>query len=115
VFVKPVSNNIPFWLSERLTSTPLSPLLWHPQARHGLMAPMELIDAQIHEVKPPVPVDEKYGDEVRLLVGVEICREAMDAAALTFDYAASDIEEQVATYRDRPGMLAGRGSSITWG
>jgi len=96
---------------------------------------MEIIDAQIHEVKPPVPVDPKFGDEVRLLVGVEICREAMDAVgvdaallfapqdymdaavaryperfagALTFDYAAPDIEEQVATYRDRPGMLAGR-------
>ena len=96
---------------------------------------MEIIDAQIHEVKPPVPVDEKYGDAVRLLVGVEICREAMDAVgvdaallfapqeymdaavarypdrfagALTFDYAADDIEDQVANYRKRPGMLAGR-------
>jgi len=49
---------------------------------------MEIIDAQIHEVKPPIPVDAQYGDEVRLLVGVEICREAMDAvgvdAALLF-------------------------------
>jgi predicted TIM-barrel fold metal-dependent hydrolase len=96
---------------------------------------MEIIDAQIHEVKPPIPVDAKYGDEVRLLVGVEICREAMDAVgvdaallfapqdymdaavarypnrfagALTFDYAAEDIEDQVAHYRERPGMLAGR-------
>lgn len=96
---------------------------------------MEIIDAQIHEVKPPVAIDPAYGEDVRLLVGVEICREAMDAVgvdaallfapqaymdaavaryperfagALTFDYAAEDIEEQVATYRSRPGMLAGR-------
>jgi predicted TIM-barrel fold metal-dependent hydrolase len=96
---------------------------------------VEIIDAQIHEVKPPIPVDARYGDDVRLLVGVEICREAMDAVgvdaallfapqeymdaavarypdrfagAFTFDYAAEDIEEQVANYRKRPGMLAGR-------
>lgn len=96
---------------------------------------MEIIDAQIHEVKPPIPVDDKYGEDVRLLVGVEICREAMDAVgvdaallfapqeymdaavarypdrfagALTFNYDAEDIEEQVANYRKRPGMLAGR-------
>jgi hypothetical protein len=31
---------------------------------------MEIIDAQIHDVKPPIPVDEKYGEDVRLLVGV---------------------------------------------
>jgi len=30
------------------------------------------------------------------------------AGALTFDYAAEDIEAQVASYRKRPGMLAGR-------
>jgi predicted TIM-barrel fold metal-dependent hydrolase len=30
------------------------------------------------------------------------------AGALTFDYMADDLEEQVKTYRDRPGMLAGR-------
>jgi predicted TIM-barrel fold metal-dependent hydrolase len=104
---------------------------------------MEIIDAQIHEVRPPLPIDSAYGDDVRLLVGVEICREAMDAVgvdaallfapqaymdaavarypgrfagALTFDYAADDIEEQVATYRSRPGMLAGRnlvGNAVT--
>jgi predicted TIM-barrel fold metal-dependent hydrolase len=96
---------------------------------------MEIIDAQIHEVSPPVKVDASLGEAVRLLVGVEICREAMDAVgvdaallfapqpymdaavarypdrfagALTFDYAAEDLEEQVANYRKRPGMLAGR-------
>jgi len=96
---------------------------------------MEIIDAQIHEPSPPVPLPEAFGPEVRDLVNVEIAREAMDsigvdaalvfarqdymdacvarypgrfAGALTFDYAAPGLEEQVATYRSRPGMLAGR-------
>ncbi|HEU0168814.1 MAG TPA: amidohydrolase family protein [Chloroflexota bacterium] len=96
---------------------------------------MEIVDAQIHEVQPPKPVDPALGKEVALLVGTEIAREAMDcvgvdaalvfasqpymdacvarypdrfAGALTFDYMAEDLEEQVRTYRDRPGMLAGR-------
>jgi hypothetical protein len=30
------------------------------------------------------------------------------AGALTFDYTAEDLDEQVATFRQRPGMLAGR-------
>jgi L-fuconolactonase len=96
---------------------------------------MEIIDAQIHEPKTTVPLDDSYGEEVKLLVGVEIAREAIDAVgidmalvfasqpymdacvarypdrfvgALTFDYMADDLEEQIATFRDRPGMLAGR-------
>jgi L-fuconolactonase len=96
---------------------------------------MEIIDAQIHEPKTTVPLDESYGEEVKLLVGVEIAREAIDAVgidmalvfasqpymdacvarypdrfvgALTFDYMADDLEEQIATFRERPGMLAGR-------
>jgi len=95
---------------------------------------MEIIDAQIHEPKPTVPIDN-YDKDVQLLVGVEIAREAIDsvgieqalvfasqeymdacvarypdrfAGALTFDYMADDLEEQVATFRDKPGMLAGR-------
>ena len=102
---------------------------------------MEIIDAQIHEVRPPRELDPQYGEDVRLLVGVEICREAMDSVgvdaallfapqaymdaavarypdrfggALTFDYAADDIEEQVANYRKRPGMLAGRNLVADW-
>lgn len=96
---------------------------------------MEIIDAQIHEPQPTKPVDPSLGDEVSLLVNVEIAREAIDsvgveaalvfarqpymdacvarypdrfAGALTFDYTAADLDEQVATFRQRPGMLAGR-------
>jgi L-fuconolactonase len=96
---------------------------------------MEIVDAQIHEPQPTRPVDDHYGKDVALLVNVEIAREAMDsvgvdaalvfarqeymdacvarypyrfAGALTFDYLAPDLEEQVAHYRERPGMLAGR-------
>jgi L-fuconolactonase len=96
---------------------------------------VEIVDAQIHEPQPPRPVEDEYGKDVSLLVNVEIAREAMDsvgvdaalvfarqeymdacvarypdrfAGALTFDYLAPDLEEQVAAYRQRPGMLAGR-------
>jgi predicted TIM-barrel fold metal-dependent hydrolase len=96
---------------------------------------MEIIDAQIHEPQPTKPVDPSLGEEVSLLVNVEIAREAIDcvgvdaalvfarqpymdacvgrypdrfAGALTFDYNADDLDEQVATFRQRPGMLAGR-------
>jgi predicted TIM-barrel fold metal-dependent hydrolase len=96
---------------------------------------MEIVDAQIHEPTPPIPLDDRFGDEVKNLVNVEIAREAMDAVgvdvalvfarqaymdacverypdrfggALTFDYMAEDLEEQVKNYRSRPGMLAGR-------
>jgi L-fuconolactonase len=96
---------------------------------------MEIVDAQIHEPQPTRPVDEGLGKDVALLFNVEIAREAMDsvgvdaalvfarqeymdacverypdrfAGALTFDYLAPDLEEQVAHYRERPGMLAGR-------
>jgi L-fuconolactonase len=96
---------------------------------------MQIIDAQIHEPQPPRPVEPGYGEGVSLLVNVEIAREAMDcvgvdaalvfarqaymdacvsrypdrfAGALTFDYTAADLDDQVATFRQRPGMLAGR-------
>jgi L-fuconolactonase len=96
---------------------------------------MEIVDAQIHEPQPTRPVDERFGSEVSLLVNVEIAREAMDsvgvdaalvfarqeymdacaarypdrfAGALTVDYMAQDLEDQVAHFRERPGMLAGR-------
>ena len=96
---------------------------------------MQIIDAQIHEPQPPRAVEPRLGEEVGLLVNVEIAREAMDCVgvdvalvfarqayidacvarypdrfggALTFDYMAPDLEEQVASYRQRPGMLAGR-------
>jgi predicted TIM-barrel fold metal-dependent hydrolase len=96
---------------------------------------MEIIDAQIHEPQPTRPIDASLGEQVSLLVGVEIAREAIDcvgvdaalvfarqaymdacvarypdrfAGALTFDYNADDLEAQVATFRQRPGMLAGR-------
>jgi len=96
---------------------------------------MEIVDAQIHEPQPTRPVDAGLGEEVSLLVNVEIAREALDcvgveaalvfarqpymdacvarypdrfAGALTFDYTAADLEEQVAAFRQRPGMLAGR-------
>ena len=96
---------------------------------------MEIIDAQIHEPKPPIPIGGNYGKDVELLVNTEIAREAMDSvgvdAALVFarqeyidscidrypnrfggvvvfDHMAPELEEQIANYRKKPGNLAGR-------
>ena len=94
-----------------------------------------VVDAQIHEPEPPRPLPDGAGEDVQALVGVEIAREAMDsvgvdaalvvadqkymdacvarypdrfAGALTFDADWPDLEQLVAGYRNRPGMLAGR-------
>src|SRR5260370_11236502 len=96
---------------------------------------MEIVEEQIREPEPRRPVDARLGKEVGLLVNVEIAREAMDcvgvdaalvfarqeymdacvarypdrfSGALTFDYLAPDLDEQVMRFRDRPNMLAGR-------
>lgn len=96
---------------------------------------MEIIDGQFHEPSPPKELDAKFDAEVRTLVDVEIAREALDcvgvdkalafasqeyidacvaryperfAGVLVFDHTAEDLEEQIASYRSRPGCLAGR-------
>jgi predicted TIM-barrel fold metal-dependent hydrolase len=96
---------------------------------------MEIIDAQIHEPKPPIPLGGNYGKDVELLVNTEIAREAMDSVGvdaalvfarqeyidscvgrypnrfggvLVFDHMAPDLEERIANYRKKPGNLAGR-------
>jgi L-fuconolactonase len=97
--------------------------------------PMEVVDAQIHEPRPTLPLEDSFGDEVKTMLNVELAREAIDsvgidaalvfasqtyldacvsrypdrfAGALTFDYMAEDLEDQVATFRASPGMVAGR-------
>src|SRR6266545_283732 len=96
---------------------------------------MEIIDAQIHEPRPPRPIDDQYPAEFRRLVAVEMAREAMDSigvdAALVFagqeymdacyaryperfagvrtlDYKSVDLEDQVISLKNRPGMLGSR-------
>jgi predicted TIM-barrel fold metal-dependent hydrolase len=96
---------------------------------------MEIVDAQIHEPRPPRPLDEDYPGDLRRLVAVEMAREAMDSvgvdAALVFagqefmdtcieryperfagvrtlDYMAEDLEQQVADLKSKHGMLGGR-------
>lgn len=96
---------------------------------------MEIIDGQFHEPSPPKDLDAKFDDEVKTLVDVEIAREALDcvgvdkalafasqeyidacvaryperfAGVVVFDHMAEDLEEQIATYRSKPGCLAGR-------
>ena len=102
---------------------------------------MEIIDGQIHQPSPPKPLDPQYGDDVKLLVDVEIAREALDAVGvnkalafapqkyidaavarypdrfagvLVFDHLAPDLEEQIANYRKTPGNLAGRNMFGDW-
>lgn len=102
---------------------------------------MEIIDAQIHDPHPVVHLDSKYDGEFELLLGTELAREAMDAVGVDMalmntrqdlldfaigryperfagcgrlDARADDLDEQVRTYRDRPGMLAVRTTAVNW-
>jgi len=86
---------------------------------------MEVVDARIHEPRPTSPLDDSFSDEVKTLVNVEIAREAIDsvgidaalvfasqtyidacisrypdrfAGALTFDYMAKNLEDQIAAF-----------------
>jgi predicted TIM-barrel fold metal-dependent hydrolase len=101
---------------------------------------MEIIDSQIHEPVPPKALDPaKYDEETRLLVNVELAREAIDsvgidvalcfasqefcdaavarypdrfAGAVPYDAFKNDadLEERVAKFRKRPGNVAIRNS-----
>src|SRR5439155_8330595 len=44
---------------------------------------MEIVDSQIHEPSPPKRLDpEKYDAETRLLIDVELAREAIDSVGI---------------------------------
>src|ERR1700716_593816 len=102
---------------------------------------MEIVDAQIHEPAPPRPLDPALGEDLELLVNVELAREAMDSVGVDvalinsaqnfmdaavqryphrfggcgrIDHRAPDVDEQVAEYRQKPGMLAIRTSIANW-
>jgi predicted TIM-barrel fold metal-dependent hydrolase len=102
---------------------------------------MEVIDAQIHDPHPVAALDRKYMGEFEVLLGTELAREAMDAVGVDIalmntrqdlldfaiaryperfvgcgrlDARAVDLEEQVRTFRDRPGMLAVRSTAVNW-
>lgn len=99
---------------------------------------MEIVDAQIHEPRPPKPLPPEL-EGAQLLVNIEIAREAMDAigvdvalifareeycraaidrypdrfgGAVPFDpiVDSPDLEEAVANFRKKPGMVAIRNS-----
>jgi len=96
---------------------------------------VEIIDGQFHEPSPPKPIDDEFDAATSQLINVELAREAIDcvgvdkalafasqpyieacvaryperfAGVLVFDHLADDLEEQIATYRSKPGCLAGR-------
>jgi L-fuconolactonase len=96
---------------------------------------MEIIDAQVHDPRPVRPVEPRYGEDVDLLLGCELAREAMDSVGVDIalinsrhevcDYAVTrypdrfagcpywdneieNVEARVAGYRQRPGILAPR-------
>jgi hypothetical protein len=50
---------------------------------------MEIIDAQVHDPRPVRPLDPRYGEDVDLLLGCELAREAMDSVGV--DIALSRI------------------------
>jgi predicted TIM-barrel fold metal-dependent hydrolase len=103
---------------------------------------MEIIDAQIHNPSPMKPFNEALSEDTQLAIGVELAREAidsvrvdkavvfanqpfMDAAVRRYpdlftgvgvlDHMAEDLEEQMATYRQRPGMLGCRTLPTNYG
>lgn len=45
-------------------------------------APFPIIDGQIHQPSPPLPVDDGLSDAAKLLINVEIAREAMDSVGV---------------------------------
>jgi L-fuconolactonase len=45
-------------------------------------AEFDIIDAQIHQPSPPVPLDESVPEDVKLLLNVELAREAMDSVGV---------------------------------
>lgn len=102
---------------------------------------MEIIDAQIHDPRPVRPLDAGYGDDVHLLMGCELAREAMDSVGVDvalinsrqevcdyavarypdrfagcglFDSQTADVDAWAAGYRQRPGMLAARVLVVDW-
>lgn len=102
---------------------------------------MEIIDAQIHDPHPVAHLDPKHAGEFEVLLGTELAREAMDSVGVDIalmntrqelldfaiarypdrfagcgrlDVHAADMDEQVRTYRDRPGMLAVRTTAVNW-
>jgi L-fuconolactonase len=102
---------------------------------------MEIVDAQIHDPHPVAHVDPKHTGDVELLLGTELAREAMDSVGVDMalmntrqelldfaiaryptrfagcgrlDAQAPDLDEQVRTYRHRPGMLAVRTTAVNW-
>jgi L-fuconolactonase len=96
---------------------------------------VEIIDAQIHDPRPAKPLDAAYPEEVHLDMSCELAREAMDSVGVDialissrpavcdhfierypdrfagspyWDSSTQDVEDTVAAYRQRPGMLATR-------
>jgi predicted TIM-barrel fold metal-dependent hydrolase len=102
---------------------------------------MEIIDAQIHDPRPVRPPDASYGDDLQLLMGCELAREAMDSVGVDralinsrqevcdyavahypdrfagcglWDTSVTDVDAWVAAYQQKPGMLALRILVVEW-
>jgi L-fuconolactonase len=102
---------------------------------------MEIIDAQIHAPRPVLPLDASHSLDVEMLLTCELAREAMDSVGVdvavvnsgqdVLDYCVArypnrfvgcvsmnssvpDLEQTIATYRQRPGMLAIRVRVVDW-
>lgn len=67
-------------------------------------AAFQIIDAQIHQPLPPTPIDGSVSEEAKLLINVEIAREAMDSVGVDAALVVSAlpyIDACIARYPDR--------------
>lgn len=67
-------------------------------------AGFDIIDAQIHQPSPPAPVDDGVPERARLLLNVEIAREAMDSVGVDAALVVAGlpyVDACVARYPDR--------------
>ncbi|CAL1691787.1 hypothetical protein MMB232_01942 [Brevundimonas subvibrioides] len=103
---------------------------------------MEIIDAQIHNPSPQKPFDEDVSDAMKLAIGVELAREAINSvrvdkavvfasaefneaavarypelfgAVLVMDHTAEDLDERMAAFKASPGMLGLRTLPTNYG
>ena len=71
------------------------------------MSGLPIVDAQIHQPAPPVPLPEDFGEEAGRLLNVEIAREAMDSTGVDAALVVAGrpyVEACVARY---PGRFIG--------
>lgn len=70
-------------------------------------APFPIVDAQIHQPSPPIPLPDDVPDSVRLMVNVELAREAMDSVGVDAALAVAPAPYIDACVERYPGRFIG--------